>query len=183
MAGRGRPWLGGPGPARRRCRAARSRRRRVAAASTFVARAAARHARGRRRGPARGGTGSLTRRRSPARAGCAGALERDQLAEHPVVLGRLLDRVGALQPRLQVGDPAHRGQLLQPVDVRGGVGRVGLLGRVSGSTASALTSACDGRVVATGRRAACATHDRPPAAAAGPPTRRPPPRRRGRSGG
>jgi hypothetical protein len=32
-------------------------------------------------------------------------LERGELAEHLVVVGGLLDRVGALQARLDLGDP------------------------------------------------------------------------------
>ena len=44
-------------------------------------------------------------------------LQRDELAEHPVVLGGVLDRVGALQSRLHLGDPALSRQLLEPVDV------------------------------------------------------------------
>ncbi len=49
-------------------------------------------------------------------------LERDQLTEHAVVLRRVLDRVGALQLGLEVGDAAQGGQLLEPEDVGVDVG-------------------------------------------------------------
>src|SRR6185295_7697803 len=49
--------------------------------------------------------------------GPAVLLEGHELAEHPVVLRRVLDRVGPLELGLEVGDPAHGGHLLQAVDV------------------------------------------------------------------
>ena len=116
------------------------------------------------------------------------ALERDELAEHPVVLAGLVDRVGPLQLRLQLGDPAHRGQLLQPEDVRGGVRRGGVAGASSGSTASALNACTTGCAESSAawlppRRGACRPRPRGSGAPPGRRARRPPPRPRGRSGG
>ena len=54
-------------------------------------------------------------------------LERGELTEHPVERLGVLDRVGALQLRLEVGDPAQRRELEQADDVQSDVGDRGLL--------------------------------------------------------
>ena len=77
-------------------------------------------------------------------------LERHQLAEHPVVVGRLVDGVGALEPRLELGDPAQGGELLEAVDVARDERRVGLLGGLQRLDAERADRRLDDRVGGVG---------------------------------